>query len=126
MRYLTLQQALVIGEAVTGIDAKTLSSISRLELLDSALHAPQSGFGDRDFYSDFFMKAAILCSRIACNHALPDGNKRLAWTCLVVFCDLNGYQLSPSTKDAVTKIRSVALGETTDEDFAEWIRSHTE
>lgn len=73
MRYLTLQQALIIGEAVTGIDAKTLASISRLELLDSALQAPQASFGDKDFYSDFFMKAAVLCSRITCNHALPGG-----------------------------------------------------
>ena len=124
MRYLTLHEAFIIAEAVTGIDAKTLASVSRLELLDSALHAPQASFGDKDFYSDFFMKAAVLCSRIACNHALPDGNKRLAWTCLVMFCDLNGYQLNPTTKDAVKTIRSVALGETTDSALAEWIRSY--
>ncbi len=124
MRYLTLQQALVIGEAVTGIDAKTLASISRLELLDSALHAPQAGSDEEDLYSDFFMKAAVLCSRIVRNHPLPDGNKRLAWTCLVMFCDLNGYQLNPSTNDVITTIRSVALGTTTDEPLAEWIKSH--
>ena len=71
---------------VTGIDAVLLESASRTELLDSALHAPQAGFGDDDFYSDFFMKAAVLCTRIARNHPLPDGNKRLAWICLVTFC----------------------------------------
>lgn len=124
MRYLTLSQALVIGEAVTGIDATTLASISRLELLDSALHAPQAGSGDEDLYSDFFMKAAVLCSRIVWNHPLPDGNKRLAWTCLVMFCDLNGYTLNPPTKGAVATLHSVASNKITDAVLAEWIRSH--
>lgn len=126
MRYLTLHQALVIGETVTGIDAKTLASISRLELLDSALHAPQAGSGEEDLYSDFFMKAAVLCSRIVRNHSLPDGNKRLAWTCLVMFCDLNGYKLNPISKDVVATIRSIASDEITDAGLAKWIESHIE
>ena len=58
MRYLTLAEALVIAEAVTGISSLTLAKASRLELLDSALHAPQAGFGDEDFYPDQYDKAA--------------------------------------------------------------------
>lgn len=54
MRYITLIEALKIAEDVTGIDADTLARISRLELLDSALHTPASGFGEVEFYSDFF------------------------------------------------------------------------
>lgn len=46
MRYLTLVEALIIAEAVTGIDARTLTRAARVDLLDSALHAPQAGFGD--------------------------------------------------------------------------------
>ena len=65
MNYLSLAEALVLGQLVTGIDAVVLESASRTELLDSALHAPQAGFGDDDFYSDFFMKAAVLCTRTA-------------------------------------------------------------
>ena len=60
MRYLTLDEAMKIAEDVTGIDADTLARVSRLELLDSALHAPSSGFGDVEFYPDFFDKAAVL------------------------------------------------------------------
>lgn len=41
MRYLTLAEALAIAKAVTGIDAAILSRAARLELLDSALHAPK-------------------------------------------------------------------------------------
>ena len=53
--------------------------VTNLELLDSALHAPQAGFGDVEFYPEFVDKAAVLVVRIARNHPLPDGNKRLAW-----------------------------------------------
>jgi death-on-curing protein len=96
VRYLTLAEALTIAEAVTGLDPVTLSKASRLELLDSALHAPQAGFGDEDFYPDIEQKAAVLAVRIARNHPLPDGNKRLAWQSLTIFLGLNGYDLATS------------------------------
>lgn len=58
MRYLTLAEALAIAEAVTGIDATTLARarVSQLELLDSALHAPQASFGGEEFYPKFVDK----------------------------------------------------------------------
>ena len=121
MRYLSLAEAFVLGQMVTGIDAVVLESASRTELLDSALHAPQAGFGDDDFYSDFFMKAAVLCTRIARNHPLPDGNKRLAWICLVTFCDLNGYELFVEKEEAVRTVVGVAAGEMSEDELRQWI-----
>lgn len=55
-----------------------LMKMSRLPLADSALHAPQAGFGDVDLYPDFVDKAAVLLVRLPMNHPLPDGNKRTA------------------------------------------------
>ena len=121
MRYLSLAEAFVLGQMVTGIDAVLLESASRTELLDSALHAPQAGFGDDDFYADFFMKAAVLCTRIARNHPLPDGNKRLAWICLVTFCDLNGYELFVAKDEAVRTVVGVAAGEMSEDELRQWI-----
>jgi len=121
VNYLSLAEAFVLGQLVTGIDAVVLESASRTELLDSALHAPQAGFGEDDFYSDFFMKAAVLCTRIARNHPLPDGNKRLAWICLVTFCDVNGYELFVSKEEAVRTVVAVAAGELSEDDLCEWI-----
>lgn len=102
MRYLTLAEALLIAEAVTGMSAPVLARASRLDLLDSALHVPQAGFGDVEFHSGFTDKAALLAVRIAKNHPLPDGDKRLAWQSLTMFCILNRYRLevpptTPST-----------------------------
>jgi hypothetical protein len=40
VRYLTLAEALVIAEAVTGVNAAILSKGPRIYFLDSVLHAP--------------------------------------------------------------------------------------
>ena len=71
-RYLSLAEFWYLAEHVTGINAATLIKASRVELADSALHAPQAGFGDTDFYPDLYVKAAVLACRIAWNHPLPE------------------------------------------------------
>lgn len=124
MRLLTLPEVLIIAEAVTGIDAEILVRVSRIELLESAIAAPRAGFSDYDLYPEFVDKAAVLCSRIVRNHALPDGNKRLGWQSLVVFCDINGYELMAEPDEAVEFIQSLAAGIISEPQLAEWIRSH--
>lgn len=122
MRYLTLAEALAIAEAVTGLDLVTLAKASRLELLDSALHAPQAGFGEEDFYPDLEQKAAVLTVRIARNHPLPDGNKRLAWQSLTIFLALNDHTLETTTDDAVTLMLGIAAGDIDEHAAETWIR----
>ena len=56
-RYLSLAEFWYLAEHVTGINASTLIKASRVEPADSALHAPQAGFGDTDFYPDLHNKA---------------------------------------------------------------------
>ncbi len=124
MRYLTRAEALIIGEAVTGLDAITLTRASRVDLLDSALHAPQAGFGDQDRYPAFEMKAAVQTVRIARNHPLPDGNKRLAWMCLRMFCAINGHHLDALPHDAVAAMFSIAAGAWNEDETAHWIADH--
>lgn len=121
MRYLTLAEALTIAEAVTGIDTRTLRNASRLELLDSALHAPQAGFGDTEFYPQFTDKAAVLVVRIARNHPLPDGNKRLAWQSLTMFCALNDHELDVPQDEAVSTMLAIAAGELDEAAVAAWL-----
>lgn len=125
-RYLTLAEFFVLAEIVTGIEADTLTSVSRVELADSALHAPQAGFGDDDFYPDPVDKAAVLACRVSWNHPLPDGNKRAAWACLVTFLDLNGFIWDPdppSVDEAVEAMLAVAARSVDEQWLAEWLRS---
>lgn len=126
MRYLTLAEALTIAEFVTGLDLVTLAKASRLELLDSALHAPQAGFGDEDFYPSIEQKAAVLAVRIARNHPLPDGNKRLAWQSLDLFLALNGHALATTADDAVALMLGIAVGAIDEEAAETWIRERIE
>lgn len=80
-RYISLAEFVWLAEQVTGLESATITNASRLDLADSALHAPAAGVGDEDFYPDPYDKAAVLACRLAWNHPLPDGNKRAAWEC---------------------------------------------
>lgn len=74
----------------------------------------------------FTTKAAVLCARIALNHPLPDGNKRLAWQCLTLFCALNGRGLHVPPDDAVATMLAVAAGEVDEPGLDEWLGTHLE
>ena len=125
IRYLSLAEFLWLAEQVTGIDTTTLTKASRIDLADSALHAPQAGFGDQDFYPDPYDKAAVLTCRLAWNHPLPDGNKRAAWACLILFIDLNRGHWDPDppdVDDAVQSMLAVAAREVDEARLADWLR----
>ena len=93
IRFIGLAEFLWLAEQVTGTDAEVLERSCRLELADSALHAPQATFDGQDFYPDLIDKAAVLACHLAWNHPLLDGNKRSSWACLVMFLDLNDDRL---------------------------------
>lgn len=124
-RYLDLAEYLWLAEQVTGVDAATLAKASRIDLADSALHAPAAGFGDEDFYPDIYDKAAILCCRLAWNHPLPDGNKRASWAALLLFVDLNDGVWDPDpphVDQAEEAMMAVAAGEVDEDWVADWLR----
>jgi death-on-curing protein len=79
-------------------------------LLESALARPgASAFGE-DVYATIDLKAAALLHSLARNHALVDGNKRLAWLAVVVFLDLNGCEVAVSEDEALDLVVEVARG----------------
>ena len=124
-RYLSLAEYLWLAEQVTEVPARTLSKAGRIDLADSALHAPAASFGDHEFYPDVVDKAAVLCWRLARNHPLPDGNKRAAWASLVLFIDLNGGTWDPdppNVDDAEQTMLAVASGEIDEAELATWLR----
>ena len=62
-RYLDLAEYLWLAEQVTGVPTETQSRAGRIELADSALHAPMAAFGGEEFYPDLVSKAAVLPPR---------------------------------------------------------------
>jgi death-on-curing protein len=126
VQYPDLADYLAVAAAVTGLDDHTLLTATKLDLADSALHAPSAGFGEQDLYPDFVDKAAVLLVRLAKNHPLLDGNKRAAWVTLRLFIDMNGWSWSPypSIDEAECVVLSVASGKWNEERTAEWLRTH--
>ncbi|HTE69049.1 MAG TPA: type II toxin-antitoxin system death-on-curing family toxin [Actinomycetes bacterium] len=107
MEHLTVEDLLIIAEEALGVPA-----VRDIGLLDSAAHRPQASAFGKDAYPTIDEKAAALLEAVARNHALVDGNKRLAWAAAVVFYDLNRFDLDPPTVDeAVELVVAVASGQ---------------
>lgn len=126
VEYLGIADFLLIAEAVTGVSAENLARSERtVHLAGSALAAPAAGYGGREFYRDVVTKAAILCSRLARNHPLVDGNKRVAFLCMIEFLERNGRKLRIAGKRdedlMVDAIVELAAGTTSEGEFAAFI-----
>ena len=79
-------------------------------LLASAAARPLTTVFGEDAYPEFADKAGALMHSIARNHALVDGNKRLAWAATRVMCLLNGRDLEMTVDEAERMVLDVATG----------------
>ena len=90
-------------------------------LLAAAAARPQvTVFGD-DAYPTFEDKAAALLHSMVRNHALMDGNKRLAWSAARIFCLLNGRDLTYTVDEAEDLMLSAASGHLDVPQIAAWL-----
>ena len=122
--HLDLADYLLIAEAVLGAPAETIARWPGVGLAESALQAPAMGFGGVEFYPDVIDKAAVLCARLARNHPLPDGNKRVAYLALVEFLARNRVDWRPpSVEETAATIERVAAGEMSERELADWLRA---
>jgi death on curing protein len=80
-------------------------------LLASAAARPRTSAFGRDAYPEFADQAAALMHSLARNHALIDGNERLAWAATRVFCLLNGRDLRLDVDQAEATVVAVARGD---------------
>lgn len=85
-------------------------------LLESALARPRATAFGADAYPELPVKAAALLHSLARNHALVDGNKRLALAAVVAFLGINGQRLTLTNDEAYDLVVAVASGELDDPD----------
>jgi len=69
--------------------------------------------------------AAAYGFALARRHCFPDGNKRVALAIIDVFLRLNSAELTADEMDAVDTIQSLAAGDLTEEQLADWIAAHS-
>jgi death on curing protein len=104
--YLTLPELLHVAERTLGPDY----AVRDYGLLEAALARPRATAFGQDAYPDLDAKAAALLHSIARNHALIDGDKRLALAAIIAFYGLNGRRLTLTNDDAYDHVMSVAAG----------------
>lgn len=123
MIYLTLPELLHVAERALGGEPL----VRDIGLLESALARPQATAFGADAYPDLDAKAAALLHSLACNHALVDGNKRLALAGVIAFYGVNGRRLTLSNDDAYDLVIAVADGSLAAvEQIAAWLVRSTE
>jgi death-on-curing protein len=83
-------------------------------LLDSALARPRSTAFGEETYPSIHGKAAALLHSLARNHALVDGNKRLALAATIAFYGLNGVRLTLTNDEAYELVIAVSAGDIDD------------
>lgn len=90
--------------------------------LESALSRPynQWHYGEDDLSA----LAAAYAYGVARNHPFTDGNKRTAWVLARAFLALNGVELVYRQEQAAATVQSLAAGDLTEEELADWFRHH--
>jgi len=124
--YLDLADFLLVVEAVLDIPAEDLARAARLELAESALHAPAAISGGVEFYPDLARKTAVLTARLINNHPLPDGNERVGYLCALEFVARSGGTWThppddPEGDGTVAIIEGVAAGQIDEDTLTVWI-----
>lgn len=110
MIYLTLPELLHVAERTLGPEV----AVRDHGLLESALARPRATAFGADAYERLEDKAGALLHSLARNHALVDGNKRLALAGTIAFLGLNGYRLTLTNDEAYTLVMEVASGQLDD------------
>ncbi len=108
--YLDLEDLLLVAVHAVSPDVV----VRDYGLLESAAARPRATVLGAEAYPDVHTKAAALLHSLCRNHALVDGNKRLAWAASQVFLGLNGAWVTASEDDRFDLMIAVASGAITD------------
>jgi len=120
IEYLDLDDLLMIARHAVADDV----AISDYGLLESALARPRASAFGSDAYPDLHLKAAALFQSLARNHALLDGNKRLAWTACRTFLAINDQWISAPEDERFDFVIRVTTGAEADiNNIAEQLRA---
>ena len=93
-------------------------------LLESALEAAFSGFGDEEFYPTKEEKGARLGYNLISNHAFVDVNKRIGMYVMLTFLEVNGIHMDCKNNDVSQTGLAVASGKMDYDALLQWVKDH--
>ncbi|WP_431973192.1 type II toxin-antitoxin system death-on-curing family toxin [Micromonospora haikouensis] len=109
--YLDVDDLMEIASVVLG----DVPQVRDPGLLSSAVVRPATVAFGQEAYPELWSKAAALLHSVCMNHALIDGNKRLAWAAARVFLALNEVPVRDVDVDqAESLVMAVASGAMTE------------
>ena len=106
---ITLQNVLIIHEKLIE-EFGGSTGVRDINLLESALARPFSGFGDVEFYPTPAQKAAALVESVVVNHPFIDGNKRTGYVLMRLMLMLYGKHIDATQTEQYDFVIKIASG----------------
>lgn len=119
MERLTVEDLLLIAEAVLGVPGERLARAARLDVARAALAAA-------DRRPQLPEQAATLCHRLIRDRPLPCGNAPVALLAMLEVISRNhGVWTSPEggERETAVTLERLASGRLSEADFAAWVRA---
>ena len=104
--YLEATDLFAIASRVTSGDLRVRDA----GLFDAAAHRPRATLFDMEVYQTVWLKAAALLDSIVRSRPLQQNNWKFGWLAVVVFCDVNGWEIDADDTEALELVRSVSRG----------------
>lgn len=120
MERLTVEDLLLIAEAVLDVPGERLARATRLDVADAALAAAARR-------PELAEHAAVLCERLVRERPLPCANKPVALLAMLELISRNHATWIPpvgGAKELATTIERLATGALSQQDFVAWVRRH--
>lgn len=96
------------------------SGVCDIALLESALARPRNAwvYGQVDIVA----LVALYAAGVMRNHPFVDGNKRTGFVAAYAFLFVNGFEIVAEEGAVVVQCLALAAGETSEAEFAAWLR----
>jgi len=123
VQYLTVEDVIAYHDDAIE-QAGGAPGILQPEQLEAAVMAPQATYAGQPLFETLADVAAAYAQYLATGHCFVDGNKRTAFTAMLSFLEINGYDLVLDQPDTwIDIIERVAVSEMSREELAEVLAS---
>lgn len=120
-RPLHIDEYRMIVARLFGTDRRTARALVDSAKAESALNAAFAEFGGQQLFPDPVRRAAVTCSRLNRNHAIPDFNKRASVVVLGIMLDELGLEIGSTPEEFAARIEGLADHTLSEDDFIGWV-----